>query len=190
MPPPMPHEVPRKLTYEDYRRLPEDGLRHEILDGVHVVSPAPTWSHQDLVKNLLFLLETWCRSTGAGEVQVAPLDVLLSEHDVLNPDLLYISAANAEVIHPAHVRGAPDLVVEVLSPSTRRRDLTTKRERYALGGVQEYWVVDPEAERIEVFRLQGQELEKVDELWLAKAEVVTSPLPPGFQAPLAEVFRD
>ena len=142
---------PAKLTHADYLRFPDDGLRHELLDGEHFVSPTPRIPHQRISQRLSFAMTAFVGEHGLGEVFVAPLDVILSEHDVLEPDLLFVSEARREILQD-WVRGAPDLVVEVLSPSTRSRDLGIKRRIYRDRGVREYWIVDPDAEAVEICR--------------------------------------
>src|SRR3712207_5649524 len=124
-----PHGV--LLTYEDYAQIPSDRNRYEILNGVLNVTPAPTTFHQDAVTNLVAILRDYVRRHGLGKVLVAPCDVLLSEHNVVQPDLLFVARERMAIIERANVKGAPDLVVEVLSPSTAMADLHVKRQIYA-----------------------------------------------------------
>jgi Uma2 family endonuclease len=183
------HSPQRKLTYEDFVRIPEDGRRHEILDGAHVVSPAPSRIHQRIVVRLVTILEGFVEPRGLGEVYVAPFDVVLSRHDVVEPDVLFLSASRAAILTDANVQGAPDLAVEILSPGTRRRDLGEKRARYELLGVLEYWIVDPKAASVLVFRREGEGFlppvlltaEADDRLW--------TPLLPGLEISLREVLK-
>ncbi len=134
-----------RLTYDDFVLFPDDGKRHELIDGAHVVTPSPNTKHQAVAGNLHGLIWTYLRQRPVGRVFAAPLDVVFSEFDVVEPDLLFVSKARqADVLTAAHVLGAPDLVVEIGSPSTRRRDETVKRRLYQRFGVSEYWVVDPE----------------------------------------------
>lgn len=135
--------APVKFTYEDFLNFPDDGKRHEIIDGEHYVTPSPNTKHQTVCTALTALLWTYLKQHPVGAVFVAPLDVVLSDVDIVEPDLLYISRDRADVLTRQNVRGAPDLVVEILSPSTRKTDETTKRKRYERFGVGEYWVVDP-----------------------------------------------
>ena len=140
-------ETRTKLTYEDLLLYPEgDGLRHEIIDGEHYVSASPNRRHQRIAGELYAQLRRQLVDTGRGEVYFAPLDVVFSQHDVVVPDLLVVLNENAGVLRDAGVAGAPDLVVEILSPSTSKRDLTLKRKLYESTGVPEYWIVDPVAQ--------------------------------------------
>ncbi len=132
-----------KLRYEHYVCYPDDGMRHEIIDGVHFMNPAPSTYHQDLSRRIQFQLYEAIEQTGQGKVYDAPVDVHLSEHDIVQPDLVVVLTGN-RIITPTKIKGTPDLVIEILSPSTRENDLTLKRQRYEQAGVPEYWAVDPE----------------------------------------------
>ncbi len=145
----------RKLTYEDYCRIPEDRCRHEILDGEHVVSPAPYVAHQLVLGRLHAELFAQLERRKLGRVLFAPTDVRLGPHDVVQPDLLAIRPERASIITLRWIEGPPDLVVEVLSPSTGRRDRGLKAARYATFGVREYWLIDTDARTIEQFELEG-----------------------------------
>ena len=183
--------APRKLTYQDFLRFPEDGKRHEILDGVHVVSPAPFVRHQLLVVKLSSWLHVFVEKTRLGKVLVAPTDVLLSKNDIVEPDLFFISASRAAILQEKNIQGAPDLVIEILSPSTRRRDLSTKRVRYELLGVLEYWVLDPERDTATVFRRAEEKDAHFEPPLLLAAEGgdrLTSPLLPGLRIELRKLF--
>ncbi len=138
-----------KLTYEDYCNTPDDE-RYELLDGDLVMTPAPREVHQRVLMNFSYLLFQAVTQAKSGRVYAAPFDVVLSETDVVQPDLLFISNERAHVITEDNVQGAPDLVVEILSPSTADRDLTVKREIYARHGVKEYWIVDTDARTVTV----------------------------------------
>lgn len=179
---------PRKLTYEDYLLIPEDGLRHEIIDGEHYVSPAPSFRHQHAVGELHGRLWSFNKAHKLGVVIVSPFDNLLSEHDVFIPDLLFVSKERAGLIADRGLEGAADLAVEVHSKSTRRRDEGIKLERYELFGVQEYWLVDPVLKTVRVYRRQGDRLVLAADLSAAAGDSLTSPLLPGLEMPLAEVF--
>lgn len=180
--------VHRKLTYEDYLLFPEDGYRHEILDGEHFVTAAPNLWHQSIVVELTSWIAPFVRRHRLGRLYVAPADVLLGEHDVVQPDLLFVSQARAQIITEMNVQGAPDLVIEVLSPSTRRRDEGLKLERYEILGVQEYWIVDPARDAALIFRRTGEGLQAVADLTATGGDMLTSPLFPGLEIPLAEIF--
>ena len=140
----MPTEPRVKLTYDDFLLFPDDGKRHELIDGEHYVTPSPIAKHQNISGNLYFLIRTWLESHPVGRVLYAPFDVVFSNFDIVVPDLIYLSNKRwATVINPKNAVGAPDLVIEIGSPSTRKRDETIKRRLYERSGVVEYWVVDP-----------------------------------------------
>ena len=179
---------PVKLTYEDYLHWPEDGKRHEILDGEHRVTPAPTPRHQSVVSNFHLLLAAFVRDRQLGRVWTAPLDVVLSDFDVAQPDLVFLSSGRSALLRDTHIQGAPDLVVEVLSPSSRRTDAITKRHLYEKHGVGEYWLADPEVETVEVFRLTGEGYRRTAQLSREAGEVLESPLFPGLRLPLRDLF--
>lgn len=178
----------RKLTYEDYVLFPEDGQRHEIIDGEHYVSPAPVPRHQIIAVELITTLHSFVKSRRLGKVLTAPTDVLLSRHDILQPDILFISNERVAILKDKNIEGAPDLVIEILSPSTRRLDEQLKLERYELLGVREYWIVYP-AGRIVVFRVDGEAFRQTAELSAEAEDVLTTPILPGLQIPLADLFR-
>ncbi|MCK4516106.1 MAG: Uma2 family endonuclease, partial [Spirochaetaceae bacterium] len=124
-----------KLTYDDLKEIPEDdAYRHEIIDGMHVASPSPITRHQYVSKRLQYQLYTMIELAGLGEMFAAPMDVELGRYDVFEPDLLVILNDNAQIIEESHIRGVPDLVVEILSPSTASRDRGIKRDRYEKAG--------------------------------------------------------
>ncbi len=141
-----------KLTYQDYVLLPDDGKRYEILDGDLYVTPSPTARHQRVSFNLSLALGQHVRANGLGEVLCAPLDVILADDSIAQPDILFISNERLPIVRD-WVHGAPDLVIEILSPGTRERDRTLKRHLYARHEVRELWLVDPEAKAVEVHSL-------------------------------------
>jgi Uma2 family endonuclease len=145
----------KRWTYSEFARLPTSGTtRYEIIDDELVVTPAPTSRHQEIVTNLVTELNVFVRSHGLGKTFASPLDVLFDEGDYLEPDIVFVRRDHAGFITDRGVEGGPpDLVVEVLSPSTEVRDRGIKLERYRLYGVPEYWVVDPEENTIGVWHL-------------------------------------
>jgi Uma2 family endonuclease len=178
-----------KLTYKDFLGFPDDGLRHELIDGAHYVSPSPTVDHQRVLRRLFAALQRCVEKHGLGEVFFAPCDVVLSNVDVLVPDLFVVLKEQADILTKANVRGAPALVVEVLSPGTRRRDIALKRRVYEARGVQEYWTVDPLRAVVTVHRRSGTGmLEPVREL--GRADVLTSPLLPDLALDTSDVFTE
>jgi Uma2 family endonuclease len=179
----------RKLTYEDYERIPDDGLRHEILDGEHYVSPSPFRKHQRAALKLAGHLDRWVEEGSLGEVLIAPYDVILSQHDIVQPDILFISNERAGIINEKNFQGAPDLVIEVLSDGTRKRDEGIKRELYERFGVKEYWLVDPVRQTVLVYRREGDRFQRAGRFSAAAGDVLTTPLLPGLEIPLAKIFR-
>ena len=180
--------APRKLTHQDYLQFPDDGLRHELIDGVHYVTPSPILRHQEISGRLEFALESFVRERGSGKVFHAPLDVILSDFDVVEPDILYVSNERAAILQD-WVRGAPDLAVEILSPSTRKIDETIKQRLYDRVNVKEYWIVDPERDVVKVHRrADDRTFPRVAELARDAGDVLTTPLLPGFALPLEDVF--
>ncbi|WP_291988083.1 Uma2 family endonuclease [Luteitalea sp.] len=180
-----------RLTYDDFVLFPDDGKRHEIIDGEHYVTPAPNVRHQRLVGRLLYEIERYLRANPhAGEVFAAPLDVVLSHFDVVEPDLLFVAGDQTDILTEKNVQGPPALVIEVLSKSTRKRDAQTKRRLFERTGVREYWLVDPELDAVQVFRPTAEgRLARVAELTAEDGGVVTTPLLPGCQIDLRELFR-
>jgi Uma2 family endonuclease len=179
-----------KLTYDDFVQFPDDGMRHELIDGEHYVTPSPNTKHQTLSINLTVLIGSWLERNPIGQLFHAPFDVVFSNFDVVEPDLLYLSNARAaDALTPQHVRGVPELVIEIASPGTRKRDETVKRRLYERAGVSEYWVVDPEIDTVRVYRLEGEAFARVIELAADAGDIVTSALLPGLEIPLSRVFR-
>ena len=141
-----------KLTYEEYRHLPDDGRRHEIIDGEHYVSPSPNTNHQSVSRHIQFALYEKIELPGRGQVFDAPMDLELAPTDVVQPDLIVVLAENDQIILPSRLRGVPDLVVEILSPSTRDIDRTLKRSLYEARSIPEYWLVDVDERTVTRYR--------------------------------------
>ncbi len=179
---------PVKYTVEDYLLFPDDGKRHEVIDGEHYVTPSPNTKHQRIVRNLLYTLHSFATRHRLGEAFAAPYDVILSEVDVVEPDLLFVSAARAAIITEKNVQGQPDLVVEVISEGTRRTDEVVKRKRYEQFGIKEYWIVDPELETVKVYRMTEKGYVRTAELSNEAKDSLTTPLLPNLCLPLAELF--
>src|SRR5216684_5153336 len=156
-----------KFTYQDYLLLPDDGKRHELIDGEHFVTPTPNRKHQAIAVNLTGMIWAYLQEHPIGRVFAAPFDVIFSDFDVVEPDLLYLSRERMGQIETSPwVKGAPDLVVEILSESTRKKDETIKRRLYDWFGVAEYWVIDPELDTIKVYRRVAGRYERTAELSL------------------------
>jgi Uma2 family endonuclease len=180
-----------KLTYEDLVLFPDDGKRHELIDGEHYVTPSPNIRHQRILGNIYAFIVVWLQMHPIGEVFFAPVDIVLTSVDVVEPDLLYFSNERAgQILTTQNLQGAPELVVEVASPGTRGRDETIKRRLYERSSVAEYWIVDPEVDVVRVYRLEGEAFGRAIELSLERADILVTPLLPGFELPLAGIFRD
>lgn len=141
------------LTYDDYAALPADGRRYEVHDGELSVTPAPSPQHQIVSRNLFRVLDSHVRATRAGEVLYAPIDVILSDTAIVQPDLVYLDGSRPGAISGRGIEGPPTLVVEILSPASAVLDRRTKHQLYARHGVRFYWLVDPETRAIEAFAL-------------------------------------
>ncbi len=173
-----------RSTYEDYLGFPADGKRYEIVDGEVYVTPAPNTRHQDIVGWVFVRLHEHVARHGGGRVFVAPYDVVLSETDVVQPDVLFVAEADAHRITAANLQGPPTLAVEVLSDP--RHDLVRKRRLYAAFGVKEYWVVNVDGERVEVHRLQGGRYPTPT--LLEGGATLTTELLPGLSLDVAELL--
>jgi Uma2 family endonuclease len=141
------------LTYQDYCALPDDGLRYEIVDGMLFAEPSPRRAHQKAVGNLFAILHAHVRAHGLGEVYVAPFDVILDPRTTVVPDLVFVTGERLDIVAERGVEAAPDLLVEVLSPGTARRDRVRKLNAYTRHGVRHYWLVDADAKTVEAFEL-------------------------------------
>lgn len=146
---------PILLTYEDYCVLPDDGKRYEIMEGVLHVTPAPTTRHQRVSRRLLVLISLHVEAQGLGEVFCSPIDVVLSPHNVVQPDIVFVSEKRRHIVTEKNIAGPPDLVVEIVSASSAHTDRGLKAQVYARRGVEHYWLVDPEGETLEEYQLQG-----------------------------------
>ena len=189
VPGPTGHGV--KLTYDDFLLFPDDGKRHELIDGEHYVTPSPNVKHQRVSMNLVRAMLSYLDAHRVGEIFAAPLDIVLSPHDVVEPDLFYVSHERAaRVLTPANARGAPELVIEIASKSTRKRDETIKRRLYEREGVSEYWVVDPELDAIRVYRRKGDRFGRALELTSERGDLLTTPLLPELEIALIRIFAE
>jgi Uma2 family endonuclease len=179
-----------KLTYDDFVLFPDDGQRHELIDGEHYVTPSPNRKHQKVSGNLHLMIASWLDEQPVGHLFYAPFDVVFSPFDVVEPDLLYLSNERAtEVLTSANVQGAPELVIEIGSPGTRKRDETIKRHLYERAGVSEYWLVDPEIDVVRVYRRGAPGFDRPVELSAQAGDVLTTSLLPGLTLPLQRIFR-
>ncbi|MGE5551370.1 MAG: Uma2 family endonuclease [Bacteroidota bacterium] len=173
-------------TYTDYAALPETGPRYEIMGGMGTLSPAPDSKHQCISANLTAILHRHISPARLGLVFAAPCDVVLSETDVIQPDLLFVTEARKSIVKGRGIFGAPDLVVEILSPATRQRDTTEKYKLYARYGVREYWVIDPGDFTVVLWTSAGRPLDR--RAVFAGGGEMESEVLPGLAVRLAEIF--
>ncbi len=173
------------LTYADYLKTSDDE-RYELLNGELILSPSPKEIHQYISGILHLMIGTFVRGRSLGKVYCAPFDVVLSDTDVVQPDILFVSHERSRILTRENVRGAPDLVVEILSSATAERDRTIKLDLYAQHGVKEYWMVDPEARTITVL-LRGEGGFGVAGIY-GEGQILRSPTLAGFGVALEEIF--
>lgn len=179
-----------RLTYDDLLRIPDDGKRHEIIDGVHYVTASPSLGHQELLGRLYLAIGNFLVGRRhLGRVFLSPLDVVLSYYDVVEPDLLFVAGDQQDILTEANVQGPPALVVEILSPSTRRRDEGIKRKLFEERGIREYWIIDPKGLRVTVFRRRDDgRFPRLVELGTGQALLLDTPLLPGFALSVDDLF--
>ena len=174
----------RLLTYDDLLQMPDDGYRYEIIDGDLLMSPAPNRKHQKLLGKIYRLMFESAEAEGLGEVYFAPVDVHLSPHRIVQPDLLFLRWDRRHLFGPRGVEGPPDLVVEILSPSSRANDLVRKFQIYAEAGVPEYWAVDPDLKILRIFVLQNGRYEEQAQI----GGRLQSTVLPGLAIDVTELF--
>ena len=174
-----------KFTYVDYLIAPDDA-RYELLDGELVMSPSPNRLHQSASLYLSHNLAGLVISARIGYIFAAPFDVILSDTNVVQPDIMFVSNARARIITDDNIRGAPDLVVEILSPSTAERDRNFKRSLYALHGVKEYWLADTRRKTIEQLLLDGDEFRLAGVFGMG--DTLVSPTLNGYALNMSDVF--
>lgn len=178
-----------KFTYEDYLLFPDDGKRHELVDGDHYMTPAPNTKHQIVSSNLHRLISIFVHEQRLGRLFPAPTDVVLSNLDVVQPDLLFVSAVRDSIVAEKHIQGAPDLVIEILSEATRRTDEVIKRKLYERYSVKEYWIVDPELETVKAYRMTEKGYVRAAELAREAGGMLSTPLLPGLELSLPAIFE-
>jgi Uma2 family endonuclease len=176
------------LTYPELRLMPDDGKRYELIDGEIFVSPSPSEKHQRQSGRLFLSMGGHVVRHDLGRVYYAPFDVVFGEKTALQPDLLFVSKARLGIIGPEYIIGAPDLVVEILSPSRPAYDRVTKLEQYALYGVAEYWIVDPMAESVEIYVLAGRKYELKG--LFTGSQVLSTALLPGWELAVSSLFSE
>ena len=180
-----------RLTYEDFLLFPDDGLRHEIIDGAHYMTPSPNQRHQELVLRLCLALGNHVEDRPErGRVFLSPFDVVFSFHDVVEPDLVFVAPDQLDILTARNIQGTPALVIEILSPSTRTRDQEVKRRLYERAGVREYWLVDPDLNAVTVCRRATDgAFPAVATLTAGAHDMLATQLVPGWSVTLARLFR-
>ena len=172
------------FTYEDLKSWEPDNYRHEIIEGEHFMSPSPSIYHQEIIRKLTIQLSRYVEKKSLGRIFVSPVDVVFHETDACVPDLVFVSNENAAIIKEENIQGAPDLLIEILSPSSKKRDRELKYKRYAYYGVKEYWIVDPENQLVEIYDLTANELLKV----VPKNQKLSTPIFMGLNLELKTIF--
>jgi Uma2 family endonuclease len=175
-----------KFTYEDYLCLPDNGKRYQVIEGELYMVPAPTPNHQDILLKLGILLREFVEEHKLGKVYCAPCDVILSPEDIVQPDIFFISSERQHIITERNIQGAPDLVAEILSPTTAKLDKTLKTRLYERFGVKEYWLVDPEEKRIAVYESKGAKFGLAQEV--KQEGKVSSKVLPRFEVEVKDIF--
>ena len=180
-----------RLTYDDFVRIPDDGKRHEIIDGVHYVTPSPNLRHQELVLRLGVAFANFLEDRPErGRVFLAPFDVVFSFHDVVEPDVIFVAPDELDILTDKNIQGTPALVIEVLSPSTRKRDQQVKHALYERTGVREYWLVDADVNAVTIHRrATDRSFARAAGLTAARLDTLETPLLPGWSLPLSRLFR-
>ncbi len=178
-------ETPNIYTYQDYLKINDDN-QYELIGGELILVPAPKTIHQRVKGRLVWFITNFIRHNNLGEVFDAPIDVIFSDKDKPQPDILFISANRLDIITEDNIKGAPDLVIEILSPSTASYDRVKKSKLYYRYGVKEYWIVDPDVKTIEVF-ISGEKNWNLIESY-DRNGILLSPLLPGLEIALKEIF--
>jgi len=175
------------LTYEDYKTFPDnDGIRKEIIEGELFMSPAPSIKHQTILRELSFLLYQFVKKNELGEIFFAPCDIVFSDINIVQPDLIFLSKENHQILTDLNIQGAPDILVEILSPSTKENDQIFKKQIYEKFGVKEYWIIDPGNETAEIWTLKNNKFSLFSEI--DKTQTIKSKLLPGLEIDCSSIF--
>jgi len=183
-------EIQVRATSRDYEALPE-GAPYQLIDGELILTPAPDFHHQEIIFEFSFQLASYLRRNKIGRAVMSPVDVILDDHNAYQPDVIFIRSERSYIIKRGRVFGAPDFVMEVLSPGTAEYDLNEKKATYELAGVREYWIVDPMEQAIEIFlnRSSGDAGQSFELIFSgSKTGEAFSEVLPGFQVSLKELF--
>ncbi len=175
------------FTYQDYQNLPDDDFRYQLIEGELVMAPAPKIVHQMVKREIEFNLNNFIKDKKIGELLDAPCDVYFDEHNVFQPDILFISKEKLDIITEDNIKGAPDLIVEILSPSSAYYDLIVKKEIYEKSGVKEYWIVDPMRQWIEIHILEQRKFKLRQRL--EKQGVLKSSVLKDFKLDIKKIFK-
>ncbi len=175
------------FTYQDYLDLPEDSHQYQVINGELVMAPAPYTIHQQVSINIVDKLIQFLKSNPIGRILYAPVDVVLSETNVFQPDIQFVANENSKIITEKNITGAPDLVIEILSPSTGYYDLTEKKDVYAEFGVKEYWIVDPKKQSVEFYTNETKKFKS--EQRLETSGILKSRVLDGFEISLQKMFQ-
>jgi Uma2 family endonuclease len=178
--------IKEKHTIKDYKLLPE-GAPYQLIEGELVMTPSPTTLHQIIAGNINEKIRAFVKAKGAGLVLFAPIDIYLDDENVFQPDIVFISKQKRDIIKDDGIQGAPDMVIEILSPSTAYYDLKKKYKIYEKFGVKEYWIVDPEMKGVELFSLTEQGKFLLSAAFSEKG-IVKSGILNGFEMTLEEIF--
>jgi len=173
-------------TYEDYRELPNDGKTYQVIGGKLFMTPSPSTRHQDICGNLGFIIRNFVKEHDLGKVYNAPIDVVFSSVNVVQPDIVFISKNRLRIIKEKGIFGAPDWIMEIISPSTDKIDVKLKRDLYECFAVKEYWIIYPDDERIEVYLLKEGKYRLKGTF--SKNETLKSEIIQGLEVRLREVF--
>ena len=174
------------LTAEDYRLLPETGPRYQLIEGDLYMAPAPNRYHQDISANIHFIIRRYLEKHPIGKLYNAPFDVYLDQNNVFQPDLVFVSRKNLSILTDAGAEGAPDFIIEILSPKTAHLDKKHKRRVYARRGVKELWFVDPDTKLVHIYLLQ-KDAERPAATW-SETDTFTSPHFPGLKFKGVKIF--
>ncbi|MDI6734834.1 MAG: Uma2 family endonuclease [bacterium] len=174
------------FTYQDYIHFPDNGRRYQIIDGEVYMTPAPVPYHQKILLNLAEILRNFVRRNNRGEVFIAPCDVLLSDVDIVQPDIFFVSREKLAIIKEKYIEGTPDLVIEILSPYTQKLDRITKKRLYEVYKVAEYWIADTDKKTLEVLSLKGSSYKTMG--IYKENNTVESDLIKGLKFNLKEIF--
>jgi Uma2 family endonuclease len=184
----MAPQTTSRMTYQDFLDMPDVGKHYELIEGELVLNPSPITRHQQIAFKIALRIQTCFDDHGGGEVFMSPLDVVLADDVVLEPDVMVIRDERRSIVGEKNIQGAPNIVVEVLSDRTRRRDEILKRKLYERFGVEEYWIVDPAIDTVKIYRRSSESFVRVAEISTETGGTITTPLVPGFALDVNVVF--